>query len=103
MFTKPIQRHSSVIDQYVDALWVFLGQERAKSINAPAVRNVQVTVFEVRESAIVGQRFRTRELRVVLQPLHRGVAATAISGGQVNEQRPIVEGRSGILQGEVAH
>jgi multiple sugar transport system permease protein len=59
---------------------------------------------DIEEAAMVDGDSRLTALWRVVVPLAApGLAATAISGGQVNEQRPVIEGRSGILQGEVAH
>ena len=70
--------------------------------NAFRPTDIKPMVPDRRQPAVPRQRLRLLQLRIALERLDRILAALLVPRAQVDEQGPVVEGRGGILQRQVA-
>jgi hypothetical protein len=81
---------------------VFGFQKGAERGDARAVGDVELAEADVAEAAVLDERLGAGELRVGAQVLHGRFAAGAVARRQVDEQRPVVERRLRVVEGELA-
>lgn len=81
---------------------MFLLQERRKVQYALRLADIDPMILNRRQPPLLRQRLRFPQLRITLQRLDRILSPPLVPRAQVDEQRPIIESRGRILQGEVA-
>ena len=94
--------NSSVVNHKIYAIRMFFFQKRSKVIDAFGIGDIELMVPNGCLATIFSEDFSPFELGVAVNVLQCLFASALISCGQVDEQRPVVEGRLWILKSEVS-
>jgi len=100
--TEACHCDAGVVDDEVDPVWVLGLQENGEAVDAVRLRDVQLVELYVCETAVLREGFGFLQVYVVVEGFDGFLTTALVARGEVDEEGTVVEGRFGILEGELA-
>ena len=102
VLTKPGHGNTGIIDHEIDSLRMLLLEKVGKRADTVRLRDVQLVIRDVCQSAILSQGRRFLQLIVMLEILQCLFSFFFIPRRQINQEGAIVERRFRVLERKVS-
>ena len=103
VLTEAIESNTRIVNNEIYTVAMRLSQMIRKALDAAAIRDVQSMIFDLRKPAMSFQCLCFSQLRILLQGLDSSFASARVSRREIDQERPVVERRLGVLEGQLAH